>query len=79
MGGMTGVDIKKLRKSLGLTQDEFCARFGFEIGTLRHWEQQQRSPTGPARVLLMVIEQAPDVVQQAIEAAQPRVCASGAV
>jgi putative transcriptional regulator len=63
---MSAVDVKKLRKSMGLTQDQFCARFGFEVSTVRHWEQGQRSPTGPARVLLIVIERSPEIVCQAI-------------
>ena len=44
-----------------LTQAEFAARIGVPIETVRNWEQGKRSPRGPARALLKVIEKAPDV------------------
>jgi len=59
---MINPDVKLIRKRLGMTQIEFASRFEFPIGTLRSWEQRKRSPTGSARVLLMVIAQAPEVV-----------------
>jgi putative transcriptional regulator len=31
------------------------------IETVRNWEQGKRSPRGPARALLKVIDKAPDV------------------
>ena len=33
------VDVADLRRRLGLTQEQFAARFGFSVATLRHWEQ----------------------------------------
>ena len=44
-----------------LTQAEFASRIGVPIETVRNWEQGKRAPRGPARALLKVIEQAPDV------------------
>ena len=38
------VDLKKLRRRLGLTQESFAARFGFSLGTLRNWERGRRRP-----------------------------------
>jgi putative transcriptional regulator len=46
------LDIKALRQSLGLTQAQFAARLGFSVATLRHWERGDRTPKGPALVLL---------------------------
>jgi putative transcriptional regulator len=69
---MINLDVKKIRKSLRMTQEEFAQRFEFPVGTLRHWEQGQREPNGPARVLLMVIATNPDVVCEAIEVARTR-------
>jgi putative transcriptional regulator len=37
-----------------------AARIGVPVETVRNWEQGKRSPRGPARALLKVIEQAPD-------------------
>ena len=49
------VDVKALRASVGMTQEQFAARFGFSAATLRHWERGDRKPRGPALVLLNVI------------------------
>ena len=50
-----------IRAATHLTQSEFAARIGVPIETVRNWEQGKRSPRGPARALLKVIERAPDV------------------
>lgn len=63
------VDVKAIRKRLGMTQQVFAARFGFSINTLRHWEQSKRKPEGPTRAYLLVIERAPQVVQKVLRVA----------
>lgn len=62
----TPVDVAGLRKRLGLTQEQFAARFGFSVATLRHWERGNRSPQGAALVLLNVINRDPKAVMQAL-------------
>ena len=52
---------RRIRSQTRLTQAEFAARIGVPIETVRNWEQGKRSPRGPARALLRVIEGAPDV------------------
>src|SRR5689334_5088197 len=52
---------RSLRGRSKLTQAEFAARIGVPIETVRNWEQGKRSPRGPARALLKVIDKAPDV------------------
>lgn len=52
---------KGVRARTSLTQSEFAARIGVPIETVRNWEQGKRSPRGPARALLKVIERAPDL------------------
>ncbi len=42
------IDVKAIRAKLHMSQEEFAARFGFSINTLRHWEQGRRVPKGPA-------------------------------
>ena len=49
-----------IRARSKLTQAEFAARIGVPVETVRNWEQGKRSPRGPARALLKVIEEAPD-------------------
>ncbi|MBA3888429.1 MAG: helix-turn-helix domain-containing protein [Acidobacteria bacterium] len=63
------VDVRAIRRKLGMTQRVFAARFGFNINTLRHWEQGRREPEGPARAYLLVIDRAPEAVQRALRIA----------
>ncbi len=51
---------RTVRGQTGLTQTAFAARIGVPVETVRNWEQGKRSPRGPARALLKVLEQAPD-------------------
>ena len=60
------VDIPALRKRYRMTQQQFADAFGISIGTLRGWEQGRRSPDGPARLLLMIIEDRPDVAAEVL-------------
>lgn len=60
------VDVKAVRAKVGMTQEQFAARFGFSTATLRHWERGDRTPRGPALVLLNVIERNPDAVIEAL-------------
>ena len=60
------IDVRSIRDRLGLTQEEFAARFALPIGSLRNWEQAKRVPHGPARVLLTIIDRIPDEVQGAL-------------
>ena len=53
------VDVAALRGRIGLTQAQFAARFGVSVATLRHWERGDRSPQGPALVLLNLIDRDP--------------------
>lgn len=55
-------DVKAIRHQLQLTQSEFAVLLGVGIGTLRHWEQGMRHPTGAARVLLRIAERNPKVI-----------------
>ena len=36
--------LKILRRALGLTQQEFAARYQIRLGTLRDWEQGAKKP-----------------------------------
>ncbi|WP_280192332.1 helix-turn-helix domain-containing protein [Delftia sp. PS-11] len=60
------VDVKAVRAKVGMTQEQFAARFGFSTATLRHWERGDRVPRGPALVLLNVIERNPQAVIAAL-------------
>lgn len=60
------IDVKAVRVKVGMTQEQFAARFGFSVATLRHWERGDRIPHGPALVLLNVIERNPQAVIEAL-------------
>jgi len=60
------VDVKAVRAKIGMTQEQFAARFGFSTATLRHWKRGDRVPQGPALVLLNVIEHNPQAVIDAL-------------
>ena len=50
-----------IRARAKLTQAEFAASIGVPIETVRNWEQGKRSPRGPARALLKMIDKVPHV------------------
>ena len=60
------IDVKGVRSKLGMSQGSFAARFGISTATLRNWEQGRRSPEGPARVLLTIIDREPEAVRRAL-------------
>lgn len=61
--------VKIIRRALGLTQEEFSARFHIPLGTLRDWEQGAAVPDQSARAYLTVIARDPDAVRNALAAA----------
>ncbi|MEX0627527.1 MAG: helix-turn-helix domain-containing protein [Cucumibacter sp.] len=63
------IDVRAIRRRLGMTQEAFAAEFGFSINTLRHWEQGNRQPEGATRAYLTVIDRAPGAVKKALRAA----------
>ena len=62
---------RNVRGQTGLTQAAFAARIGVPVETVRNWEQGKRSPRGPARALLKVIERAP-IAAFAVLGGKPR-------
>ena len=57
--------VVEIRERTGLTQKEFAALIGVSSKTLENWEQGRRQPTGPACVLLTVLERDPGAVMRA--------------
>jgi putative transcriptional regulator len=68
--GTDAVYAKGIRARAKLTQAEFAARIGVPIETVRNWEQGKRSPRGPARALLKMIDQAPQVAFAVLSSAK---------
>lgn len=65
-------NVRRIRKSLNLTQAGFAFRFGFDVAALRDWEQGRRNPDRAARILLSVIEHEPKAVDRALRASVPK-------
>ena len=66
------VDVKMIRAKLNLSQETFARRFGFSLAAVRDWEQYRRRPEQAARVLLLVIDHAPNVVDEALSVSADR-------
>ena len=58
---------RRVRKRTGLTQVAFAGRIGVPLDTVRNWEQGKRSPAGPARALLKVLDRSPETALAALE------------
>lgn len=60
------IDVKAVRAKLGLTQEEFAARFALSVDTVQNWEQGRSQMDSPTRILLAVIARQPDLVDQVL-------------
>ncbi|MBL1277808.1 MAG: helix-turn-helix domain-containing protein [Ectothiorhodospiraceae bacterium] len=60
------IDVKNIRANIGMSQNEFASAFGISVSTLRHWERGDRTPHGPALVLLNVVAKDPKAVLKAL-------------
>lgn len=60
------LDIRKLRKSLKVSQSKFARMIGVSVDTVQNWEQGRRRPRGPAMALLRVFEENPKLVASAL-------------
>lgn len=60
------LDVKNIRTKIGMSQSEFASAFGISVSTLRHWERGDRTPHGPALVLLNVVSKEPNAVLKAL-------------
>ena len=63
------VDVRWVRRKMGLSQAQFATKFGFPPATLRNWEQGRSRPDAPTRVLLAVIAKHPEAVEDVLRKA----------
>jgi putative transcriptional regulator len=66
--------IRAIRKKVAKSVKEFERRFGIPASTMSNWEQGRRRPDPAGRLLLQVLELAPDIVEKAA-AATPSIAA----
>lgn len=55
-----------VRRRLGFSQVEFAKRIDVSLDTFRNWEQDKRCPTGAAKALLKVLDNAPEAALAAL-------------
>ena len=60
------IDPREVRKQAALTQAQMAPLMGLSLSGYRKWEQGQRHVSGPAAMLLRVIEKEPDAVRRAL-------------
>jgi putative transcriptional regulator len=65
----SGDDIAALRRFVGLTQANFARAMGISVHTLRNWEQDRRTPEGPALALLRIAARHPRILRENLRTA----------
>lgn len=60
------VDVAAIRKRLKISQTKFASSYGFDVATLRNWEQNRRIPPKHVRAYLKVIDKHPEAVRAAL-------------
>ncbi|HOK47947.1 MAG TPA: helix-turn-helix domain-containing protein [Bryobacteraceae bacterium] len=70
---MPEIDVREVRRKMGLNQAQFATKFGLPPATLRNWEQGRSRPDAPTRVLLAVIAKHPEAVEDVLRKASQSV------
>ena len=60
------LEVMRIRKKVGLTQNAFAGVLGVSVSGLRKWEQKQRQPHGAALTLLQIMDREPEAVARAL-------------
>ena len=63
------IDVRAIRRAVGMTQIQFAAAYEFSVRTVQEWERGAKRPSGPARTLLRAIKGDPDGLRKALAAA----------
>ncbi|MDQ0464533.1 putative transcriptional regulator [Caulobacter ginsengisoli] len=61
-------DVKALRETLRMSQQEFSWAYRIPLATLKTWEQGRRQPDATAIAFLTAIERLPDEIRAALKA-----------
>jgi putative transcriptional regulator len=63
------IDVRAIRRTVGMTQAQFAAAYEFSVRTVQEWERGAKRPSGPARTLLRAIKGDPEGLRKALAAA----------
>lgn len=64
-------DVAAIRAAYGISQAKFATLLGISVRTIQNWEQGQRKPRGPARVLLEFAAENPKALLRRVQRAEP--------
>ena len=59
--------LRRIRRRLGLTQEQLAERIHVSTMSIRNWEQGKRYPTGAARALYRILDKQPEAALSALE------------
>ncbi len=57
------INVRRIRKKMGMTQGAFANYFGVNLRTIQDWEQGRRVPSGASKNFLFVIDKEPETVR----------------
>lgn len=60
------IDVRAIRRKLGMSQNQFAASFGFGLDAVQNWEQGPAPPQGPRPRLPRGHRPRPDAVRRAL-------------
>ena len=67
LAGMRRVpEARRVRRKLGMTQEEFAESYGLSLATVRDWEQGRTEPDQASKTLLKLIARIPEQVEAAL-------------
>ena len=67
MNKIPDIDLKALRKKLGLTQKEFAETYMIPYETLKNWEQGEYLNKTTSRLLLYIINELPNEIEKILK------------
>jgi putative transcriptional regulator len=65
------LDVRRLRRAQGLTQEEFSVRYGLPVAIIRDWEHGRRQLNSAGRALLQIIKKEPKAAARALRPRLP--------
>jgi len=60
------IDAAAIRRRTGFSQAAFARHISVSVRTVRSWERGVRSPQGPARLLLTLLDRNPRIVEETL-------------
>jgi putative transcriptional regulator len=60
------VNVKAIRTKVGGSREAFSNRFGLDSRAVQDWEQGRRTPDRSTRILMLMIENEPKVVEKTV-------------